>query len=80
MLHKKELLPWLMAMWDHNDSGIHFTADHILRRMAIPEYKPIVRTDLVHSHGLAQCVNGRRWYYGPYGLPFAIVAPGSWKC
>lgn len=75
VLYKDELYPWLKSIWNHDDSGLHYTADQLLRRMEIPDYKQIIRSDLVESYGLSQRPEARNWYYGPWGLPFVIVGP-----
>lgn len=73
---RDELVPLLKQLWLHNDSGVHFSADQLLRRLGIPEFKNIVRPDLIDSHGIAHVSSDRNWYYGTFGLPFAVVRPG----
>ena len=75
VLFKDELYPWLQSLWNHDDSGLHYAADQLLRRMEMPDYQQILRGDLVESHGLSNRPEARNWYYGPLGLPFVIVNP-----
>jgi serine/threonine protein kinase len=64
----------LQRLWEHSDSGIHFAADHLLRMFFKEESRSIVRPDLCLTHNLeSQSAKGYNWYYGPFGLPFAII-------
>lgn len=47
-------------------------------RIAFPkDANPLVDTKLRETYGLAEGIGDRRWYYGPFGLPFVIIDPSD---
>jgi serine/threonine protein kinase len=63
----------LQVLWKDNDPGVHFAADHV-QRIAFPKQaSPLINGELEKQYGLKNRGEDRKWYYGPFGLPFAIV-------
>ena len=78
-LHSNEFLSLFRELWNDNDPGVHFAADHLMRIAFPKQANTLVDVNLSKTHGLSEKNEDRRWFYGPFGLPFVIVDPSDFE-